>query len=59
MHLRVVLVLQETAHHELAGYVKGSGGLKVMMMRNAGHSAPMDQPQWALRMVQAFIDGTL
>jgi vitellogenic carboxypeptidase-like protein len=50
---------QVTMQQELAGYVKGDGNLKLMLVRNAGHSVPMDQPQWALRMVEAFIDGNL
>ena len=45
---------QETTTRELGGYVKGDGNLKFMLLRNAGHSAPMDQPQWALRMVEKF-----
>ena len=43
----------------MSGYVKGDGNFKLMLIRNAGHSAPMDQPQWTLRMVEAFINGTL
>ena len=44
---------------ELSGYVKGDGNLKLMLIRNAGHSVPVDQPQWMLRIVEAFINGTL
>ena len=43
----------------MAGYVKGDGNTKLMLIRNAGHCAPMDQPQWALRMLEAFINNTL
>lgn len=50
---------QETTKKELAGYVKGKGNLKVVLVHNAGHSVPMDQPQWALRMVDAFIRNDL
>ena len=48
--------LQETTRKELAGYVKGDGNLKFVLIRNSGHSVPMDQPQWALRMVDAYIN---
>ena len=44
---------------ELSGYVKGDGNLKLMLIGNAGHSVPVDQPQWMLRIVEAFINGTL
>ena len=33
--------------------------LKLVLILNAGHSAPMDQPQWTLRMVEAFINDQL
>lgn len=45
--------------NELAGYVKGDGNLKFMLVRNAGHSVPMDQPQWMLRIVDSFIKDEL
>ena len=54
------LELQETTKKELAGYVKGGkDSLKLVLILNAGHSAPMDQPQWTLRMVEAFINNEL
>ena len=52
--------LQETTKKELAGYVKGGkDSLKLVLILNAGHSAPMDQPQWTLRMVEAFVNNEL
>ena len=51
--------LQETAQSELSGYVKGTPDFQFMLIRNAGHSAPMDKPEWVMRMVESFINGTL
>ena len=50
---------EETTQRELSGYVKGGETFKFMLLRNAGHSAPMDQPQRAWLMVDAFLRGTL
>lgn len=50
---------EEIAQRELAGYLKHEGKLSFVLIRNAGHSVPVDQPQWALRMVEGFITGTL
>ncbi|CAF4941043.1 unnamed protein product [Pieris macdunnoughi] len=36
---------------ELAGYVKQAGKLVELMVRNAGHMVPGDQPKWALDMI--------
>ncbi|CAK1552396.1 unnamed protein product [Leptosia nina] len=36
---------------ELAGYVKQAGKLVEIMVRNAGHMVPGDQPKWALDMI--------
>ncbi|XP_034827924.1 venom serine carboxypeptidase [Maniola hyperantus] len=36
---------------ELAGYVKQGGKLVEIMVRNAGHMVPGDQPKWALDMI--------
>ena len=47
---------QETTQHDLAGYIKGKGNTKLALLRNAGHSAPMDQPQWTLRLIESFVN---
>ena len=49
-------MFQETTQHDLAGYVKGKGNIKLALIRNAGHSAPMDQPQWTLRLIESFVN---
>ncbi|KAK5644823.1 hypothetical protein RI129_006123 [Pyrocoelia pectoralis] len=39
---------------QLAGYVKEAGKLTELLVRNAGHLVPGDQPQWALDMINRF-----
>ena len=38
-----------TDSHELAGFIKKGGNLRLVLVRNAGHSVPTNQPLWALR----------
>lgn len=42
---------------EVAGYVKEAGNLTEVMIRNAGHMVPADQPEWALEMITKFTRG--
>ncbi|KAL0818605.1 hypothetical protein ABMA28_009038 [Loxostege sticticalis] len=39
---------------EIAGYVKEAGKLVEIMVRNAGHMVPGDQPKWALDLITRF-----
>ncbi|CAH0402936.1 unnamed protein product [Chilo suppressalis] len=39
---------------ELAGYVKQAGKLVEILVRNAGHMVPGDQPKWALDLITRF-----
>ncbi|KAB0794557.1 hypothetical protein PPYR_11396 [Photinus pyralis] len=39
---------------EIAGYVKVAGNLTEIMVRNAGHMVPKDQPKWALDLITRF-----
>ncbi|XP_063368691.1 venom serine carboxypeptidase-like [Cydia amplana] len=39
---------------ELAGYVKRAGNLVEVLVRNAGHMVPTDQPKWAWDMITRF-----
>lgn len=39
---------------ELAGYVKQAGKLTEVLVRNAGHMVPADQPKWALDLISRF-----
>ncbi|XP_049879513.1 venom serine carboxypeptidase-like [Pectinophora gossypiella] len=39
---------------KLAGYVKKAGNLTEVLVRNAGHMVPHDQPKWALDMITKF-----
>lgn len=41
---------------DVAGYVKVAGNLTVVLVRNAGHMVPKDQPKWALDMIRRFIN---
>ncbi|KAK6643645.1 hypothetical protein RUM43_005155 [Polyplax serrata] len=40
---------------KLAGYIKSEGRLTEVMVRNAGHSVPADQPLWAFTLYNNFI----
>ncbi|CAH1173952.1 unnamed protein product [Phaedon cochleariae] len=40
---------------DLAGYVKQAGNLTEVLVRNAGHTAPSDQPEWMLDLISSFI----
>lgn len=39
---------------ELAGYSKTAGNLTEILVRNAGHMVPGDQPKWALDLITRF-----
>lgn len=39
---------------ELAGYVKQAGNLTEVLVRNAGHMVPTDQPKWAWDLISRF-----
>ncbi|XP_063925748.1 venom serine carboxypeptidase [Zophobas morio] len=39
---------------DLAGYVKQAGNLTEVLVRNAGHMVPMDQPKWAFDLISRF-----
>ncbi|XP_034234447.1 venom serine carboxypeptidase [Thrips palmi] len=40
---------------ELAGYVKQAGKLSQVLVRDAGHMVPADQPRWAMDLLNRFI----
>lgn len=42
---------------DLAGYVKQVGHLTQVLVRNAGHMVPYDQPKWAFDMINRFTSG--
>ncbi|XP_023944818.2 venom serine carboxypeptidase-like [Bicyclus anynana] len=44
---------------EIAGYSKKAGNLTEVLVRNAGHMVPHDQPKWALDLITRFIKNTL
>lgn len=39
---------------DLAGYVKKAGNLTEVLVRDAGHMVPTDQPQWAVDLITRF-----
>ncbi|ERL95598.1 venom serine carboxypeptidase-like [Dendroctonus ponderosae] len=39
----------------VAGYVKQAGNLTEVLVRNAGHMVPADQPQWAYDLLYRFV----
>lgn len=39
---------------DIAGYVKQAGNLTEVLVRNAGHMVPLDQPQWAFDLITRF-----
>ncbi|KAL1491742.1 hypothetical protein ABEB36_012293 [Hypothenemus hampei] len=39
---------------ELAGYVKQAGNLTEVLVRNAGHMVPADQPKWTWDLISRF-----
>lgn len=41
--------------NDIAGYVKEAGNLTEVMVRNAGHMVPADQPVWALDLISKFV----
>ncbi|KAJ8935496.1 hypothetical protein NQ318_010634 [Aromia moschata] len=39
---------------EIAGYVKQAGNLTEVLVRNAGHMVPLNQPKWAADLITRF-----
>lgn len=39
---------------DVAGYAKRAGNLQEVLVRNASHSVPMEQPRWAQHMIYNF-----
>lgn len=39
---------------ELAGYVKQAGNLTEVLVRDAGHMVPTDQPKWSVDLITHF-----
>lgn len=40
---------------DIAGYVKRAGNLTEVLVRNAGHMVPRDQPKWAFDLITRFV----
>lgn len=41
---------------EIAGYVKSAGNLTELLVRNAGHMVPSDQPKWAFDIIGKLVN---
>lgn len=42
--------------NDIAGYKKTAGFLTEVVVRNAGHMVPTDQPKWAFELVSNFVE---
>ena len=42
---------------DLAGYAKVVGNFTSVLVRNAGHMVPYDQPKWAFDLISRFTSG--
>ena len=42
---------------DLAGYAKQVGKFTQVLVRNAGHMVPLDQPKWAFDLINRFTSG--
>lgn len=45
--------------NELAGYIKQAGNLTEVLVRNAGHLVPKDQPEWAFDLISKFVSNDI
>lgn len=45
--------------NELAGYIRKAANLTEVLVRNAGHLVPSDQPKWAFDLISKFVSNTL
>lgn len=41
--------------NRIAGYSKSAGNLTEVLVRNAGHNVPSDQPEWGLDLINRFV----
>lgn len=50
---------ENMVRQETMGYLTTVNNFQLYVLRNAGHMAPRDQPEYALHMFENFIYGTL
>ena len=57
--LRNVITVIDFRHvvDQLAGYSKAVQNFTHVLVRNAGHMVPYDQPKWAFDMISRWISG--
>jgi vitellogenic carboxypeptidase-like protein len=51
-------IMRDLKRGDVSGYVKAHANLFYVVVRNAGHHAPSDEPRWCREMVEKFISGT-
>ena len=58
-NLRNAITLIDFRHvvDQLAGYSKAVQNFTHVLVRNAGHMVPYDQPKWAFDMISRWISG--
>jgi len=54
---KVALRKQWYVGEELAGFSRKARNLNVVLVRNAGHMVPMDQPKWSVDLITRFTRG--
>jgi len=52
-------ILRDLKRGDVSGYVKSHENLFYVVIRNAGHHAPADQPRWSREIIERFVAGTL
>lgn len=53
----VKFVIIRHVGNDLAGYSKQVGNFTQVLVRNAGHMVPYDQPKWAFDLITRFTKG--
>ncbi|KAF7288076.1 hypothetical protein GWI33_000129 [Rhynchophorus ferrugineus] len=46
-------------NQEISGYIRSGGNLTEVLVRNAGHMVPLDQPKWCYNLISNFIRQSL
>lgn len=50
-------IIRELKRGEVSGYVKAHDNFYYVIVRNAGHHAPSDEPRWCREIVERFVTG--
>jgi len=52
-------IVRDLKRQDVSGYVKSHENLFYVIIRNAGHHVPADQPRWSREIVERFVAGSL